>query len=217
MDALRWFFGVVARPRSYLNLAYLWLAFPLGLFYFIALSLGLSLGVGLLIVWVGILFALATLLLAWGGVLLERCQMERVLGERLGPARRPAAPPDRPETLRGWTRSVLGGSTLWKGMLFLLLKFPLGLAGWTLSVVLLATSITLALVPVAVFFGAVVTFESTAWSGLSSPLELVLASLAGCVLFAATLHLQNGMVALWRWLAQGLLAERGELAGEALA
>jgi hypothetical protein len=208
MDALRRFFAVVASPRSYLNIAYLWLAFPLGLFYFIALTLGFSLGVGLLIVWVGILFGLATLLLAWAAVLIERRQIEVVLGEPLGPARLPRAADGR-ETIGAWARSVLGSATLWKGMLFLLLKFPLGLAGWICSLVLLTTSIALALAPIAVFFGGVVSLDGVVWDGVTSPLELAIACVVGAILFVLTLHLQNGMVAVWRWLARGLLAEGG--------
>lgn len=50
----RGFFGVVAEPRSYLNIVYLLLAFPLGTFYFVFLVTGLSLGFGLIITLVGI-------------------------------------------------------------------------------------------------------------------------------------------------------------------
>ena len=48
------FFGVVARRESWLNLLYLALAFPLGLFYFIFLIVCLSVGISLVIIWVGI-------------------------------------------------------------------------------------------------------------------------------------------------------------------
>jgi hypothetical protein len=37
------FFGVAIHPQTYLNLIYLTLAFPLGLFYFILLVMGFSL------------------------------------------------------------------------------------------------------------------------------------------------------------------------------
>ncbi len=53
-SSLKAFFGVVARPRTWLNILFQWLAFPLGLFYFICLVTGLSLGIGLVIIWVGI-------------------------------------------------------------------------------------------------------------------------------------------------------------------
>jgi hypothetical protein len=90
------------------------------------------------------------------------------------------------------------------------------LAGWTLSFALLTTSIALAVVPIAVFFGGVATLGTTAWDGDTSIFELLVASLIGCLLFVATLHLQNGLVALWRWLARGLLAE-GELPAERIS
>ena len=53
-SAVSGFFRVVKRPQTWLNVLFQWLAFPLGLFYFIFLVVGLSLGLGLLVVWVGI-------------------------------------------------------------------------------------------------------------------------------------------------------------------
>ncbi len=44
------FFAVAVRPRTYGNLLYLWLGFPLGLAYFVGLTVGISAGVPLTIV-----------------------------------------------------------------------------------------------------------------------------------------------------------------------
>src|SRR6478736_1122150 len=59
------FFLAPFRLRTYANLLYLWLAFPLGLFYFVTLITGFSLGLGLLIVWVGLLVLLVMMLVVW--------------------------------------------------------------------------------------------------------------------------------------------------------
>ncbi len=48
------FFGVIARPQSYINIFYLLLAFPLGIAYFVFLVTGISVGASLIIIWVGI-------------------------------------------------------------------------------------------------------------------------------------------------------------------
>ena len=66
--------GVAVDPRSYVNIFYLLLSFPLGLFYFVFLVTGISLGVGLTIIWVGI----PILLLVLGGSWLL-CKLERAL------------------------------------------------------------------------------------------------------------------------------------------
>jgi hypothetical protein len=62
------FFGVAIWGQTYLNLLYLLLAFPLGLFYFVLLVTGFSLGFGLLILWVGVII-LVGMLVAWWDVL----------------------------------------------------------------------------------------------------------------------------------------------------
>jgi len=48
------FFKVIVSGQAYLNLFYLLVAFPLGVFYFVFLVSGLSAGVSLAIIWVGI-------------------------------------------------------------------------------------------------------------------------------------------------------------------
>jgi hypothetical protein len=58
-DPFERFFGVILRGQTYLNALYVFLAFPLGLFYFIFLVTGLSLGVGLAILWIGLIILLA--------------------------------------------------------------------------------------------------------------------------------------------------------------
>lgn len=59
-----WFFGVPFRGQTYWNLAYLLLAFPLGIAYFVVFTVGLALGVSLAILLVGFLVLGVTLLFA---------------------------------------------------------------------------------------------------------------------------------------------------------
>jgi len=63
-DIVKQFFGVVTRGETYLNIIYLLLAFPLGTAYFVFLVTGLSLGLSLLIIWVGIPILLF-MIVAW--------------------------------------------------------------------------------------------------------------------------------------------------------
>jgi hypothetical protein len=76
MSALRKvpFFGVVADPQSYLNIVYLLLGLPLGIAYFVVLVTGISLGLGLVVIWVGIPVLLLVFLISWA-----MCQFEWVL------------------------------------------------------------------------------------------------------------------------------------------
>ena len=57
----RRFLGAPLRSRTYRNLLYLLLAFPLGIVYFVGLLTGTAVGTGLLLTWVGLPILLATL------------------------------------------------------------------------------------------------------------------------------------------------------------
>ena len=73
-------FGVIARLQTWKNMAYLALAFPLGLFYFVFLVVGLALGVGLVIIWVGLPILAVVVLAWWAFAGFERLQAEHLLG-----------------------------------------------------------------------------------------------------------------------------------------
>ncbi len=130
------FFGVVVRGQSYRNLLYLFLAFPLGLFYFIFLTVGLSLGAGLLIIWIGIPILLF-MLVAWPAL----ASFERQLAISL---LRIDIPPMSREDTSGqgiWARlkAHLKNPVTWKSLVYLFAKFPIGV----LSFVVVVTSISL--------------------------------------------------------------------------
>jgi hypothetical protein len=102
---------------------------------------------------------------------------------------------------------VLGSSALWKGLLFLFIKFPLGLAGWIFSVVSLSVTLAFVAAPAIYLLGAgtvsidmeVYTIGSF-WGAL--PLSAV-----GLVGFVIALHAHRALGWLWARLAEGLLAE----------
>src|SRR5436305_4202051 len=82
--------------RSYANLAYLLLAFPLGLAYFLFLVVGLSVGFGLAIVWVGVPILFLVLLGSWGLAALERQLALGLLGAEVPPMAPPSAQTPQP-------------------------------------------------------------------------------------------------------------------------
>lgn len=124
--------------RTWGALAYVWLGFPLGLAWFVGLTVGIATGAALTIVWIGIVLLFVTFLAAWGAEGLERRLAIWLLGAKVA-ERRPR--PEGPESFRAWAKSVFTRAPLWKGLLFLALRFPLGLAGWIVSVVSLAVSV----------------------------------------------------------------------------
>ncbi|MBN2204204.1 MAG: sensor domain-containing protein [Thermoleophilia bacterium] len=189
MSALKYFFGVVARPQTWLDYVYLWLAFPLGLFYFIFLVVGLSVGLSLVIVWVGI-----PLLMLVAGAWYLFAAFERVLAREL--LRVPVAPAPRAwEAVDGvWNKIKAHFSTgsTWKDLVFLLLRLPLGIASFTIVV----TQAALA----AAFIGAPL-FEryGAPWIGgqriESAAVAFVLVPVGVLIVFA-TFHVVHG----WAWV-----------------
>jgi hypothetical protein len=202
-SALGAIFGVLARPQTYLRILHTWLAFPLGLAYFIAFVTLIALGMGLLIVWVGLLVLAFAGFLAWAAILFERTQAIWLLGVDLGPARHPmAGAKPGTEGFRMWAKSVLASSAFWKGNVFLALKFPLGLAGWIVSVVSFAVSWAFVTAPFALWFGGVIDLGP--WWVEDYPGAFLL-TLVGFVMLFLTLHLHNLMGWAWGELAKLLL------------
>ncbi|MCB9378836.1 MAG: sensor domain-containing protein [Holophagales bacterium] len=202
-------------PRTYGSLLYVWFSFPLGLLYFVGLTVGLLVGGALTLVWIGLLLVLATLLAAWVAEGLERQLANVLLGARV-PARREVPPPGA--SRRGWFGHVFFGPALWKGLLFLMLKFPLGLVGWVASVIGLAVSLSLLAVPVLYLIDpsaghGQVDIPGWFFGSFDSLADVLPWGVVGLIGLIATLHLHNALGWLWARLAEHLLGARLPEAG----
>ena len=188
---VRGFFGVLAWRQSYLNIVYLILGFPLGLAYFVVYVTGGALGVGLLIVTVGAAILLLLILAAqWLGVF-ERLLAVHLLGVPIAPGHTPW---NEGESLGRYLKAVLRNRTTWTGLLYLLMKFPLGLASWIVTIVALSVTLGLIAAPVVDAFGG----ELTLWRWVPvTTEELLLVSLIGLAMVVPVIHLLNGLAWLW--------------------
>lgn len=138
--------GRLLRDRwTYLRILYLLLAGPLGTTYFVLLITGLSVGAGLAVIGVGLVI-LALTLIGW----LFAAQFERelaihLLGAKIGPFSMPTREP-----MALWPRflKTLREPTTWKSLAYLVLEFPFGVLSFSLTLVLLGLSLSLALSPI---------------------------------------------------------------------
>ncbi len=193
------FFGVLACRQTYLNLAYLMLTFPLGIFYFVLVVTGLSLGVGLSIIGIGLLILLAVLMATRGLANWERLLGTWFLGALIPP------PEPRPES---WEhplialKKYLTDIYTWKSLAYFLVKFPLAIA--TFVVLVFLTSFTVALIsapliyrhaPVNLFFWRV-----------SRGQDALICAAIGLVFGLVSVHIVNGMAWLWRALVTRFLS-----------
>jgi hypothetical protein len=143
-DIVKRFFGVAARGQTYLNIIYLLLSFPLGTAYFVFLVTGLSLGLSLLIIWIGIPILLVMLAAWWGLVVFERQLAIWLLHVDIPPMSR--------ETASGqsaWVRlkAHLRNPVTWKGLAYLFARFPLGILSFAVSFILIALTGALVFAP----------------------------------------------------------------------
>jgi len=203
------FFGVIAEPQSYINIFYLLLAFPLGIAYFVFLVTGISVGAGLIVIWVGVSILALVLAGSWA-----MCEFERILAVSLlkediphTPRGRSAATDDQNLSalerlfIGTWRRfkSHLTSRLTWTGMLYLFLKFPLGIGSFVMVVVLV--SVTGALVGAPFYYWVDDGIDLGIWQ-VDVVWEALILTLAGIPLVFISLHLMNGAAFLSGRLAR---------------
>lgn len=184
-------FGPVAEARTYRHLLYEMISFPLGLATFVITLTGLAVGVGTAIVFVGFLIlalvlALARLLGRW-----ERSLAGSLIG---------AAFLDRPGPASRRLPALLTDQRSWFAAAYFILRFPLVVAGFVASMIMLSSTLAVAAPLLYAVFPLVVNGER-----VTSSEEALLVSLGGCVVFLLAAHLVNGIAAVIRSLAEAML------------
>lgn len=139
---MRGFLAAPVRPQTYRNLAYLLLAFPLGIAYVVFVSVGLSLGVGLSVLVVGVPILALTVAgaLVVGGV-------ERRLTAWLLDVDVPGRTDVDGEGWRGRLWELVTDGPTWGAVVYLPLKFVVGTVALVLTMNALVTGVALLLVP----------------------------------------------------------------------
>ena len=196
-------FGVLIEPASYRNILYLLLGLPLGTLYFTVIVTLLSVGAGIMVV---ALLGIPMLIGLWyvnrAFMRIERGLAVGLLGEQIDPV---PPTPAWPGGLWRHFKSVIGDRYGWKGMLYLLLRFPVGVFTFTLAVTLVSTSLGLTFAPAYMWtsdeidinlFG-MTTVDPFPWSFVLVPI--------GIIMTFVSLHLMNALATLCgRWTRSAL-------------
>ncbi len=190
------FFGVVVRAQSYRNFAYLALSFPLGLGYFIFLVTGLSVGVSLIIIWVGIPILLLTLAGWWVMGMFERQLVIRLLGVDIPPMTRLT------ESGSVWARlkAHVRNPVTWKCLVYLFAEFPFGVAALS---VLATTAFLAAFVATPVIYPWV-DWNIGSWE-IDTLGEAFIWPVPGLLAALILMHVMNGMAYVWARFARLML------------
>lgn len=190
--------GVVS--STWFAFLHLLLNLPLGILYFVVLVTGVALGLGLLVTLIGIPILIGTgwMVRTLGNI--ERARLNGFLGTTLRDPYRPAVP----ET--GWIARLFAigrDPATWRDFLFLMLRLPMGIFTFTVTVATWAVALGLLGSPVAYWFGMFrVYFGGWTFTG---PLAATIATCVGVVMTLLAFGITRGLARLEAVLAAALL------------
>jgi len=194
------YFDPLFDRRSYTNLLYLIMSFPLGLLYFIFLITGFSLGLGLSFVLIGIPLLAVVIMLTWLAVGFERILANTLLGTNL-----PVLPSFNTDTSEdGLAKKLLAtfkrmGTV--RGIIYLFAKLPFGIFAFMASVMTLAFSFSFVAAPLFQQADTAGTFTyniATLWGAL-------IVSGIGVLIAPLLLRITNGITYVWTRFAVAML------------
>jgi two-component system phosphate regulon sensor histidine kinase PhoR len=134
---------IAQRKQTYTNMLYLLLTFPLGLVYFILVVLGISLGIGLLVLIIGLPLILLFLIIWWQLAVFERAMTIAWLHITIPPLSVAHAAKG---SWLGQVQVRLTNAMTWKTLAYLFLKFPFGVLAFSLLITLGTLMLALGLV-----------------------------------------------------------------------
>ena len=200
-------FGPVIAPRTYVRAVRLLLMFPLGLAYFIGLTVALSVGGALIWTIVGPLVLIPTLFLTrWAGDA-EAWVVRYVAQIEL---RRPPTAIEPGQAALSQLRTRLIDRNTWTGLVYLFVQFPLGLAMFVGMVVMSAVAGAFISAPLLLAFTDV-EFELEWFASADNTWREGLALVpVGLVIFLVEVHLVNAASALHALWARLMLGSRAK-------
>ncbi len=196
------FFGVYMDPHAWGALLFMLIAFVTGIIYFTWAVTGLSLSLSLMILIIGVPFAILFLLSVRGLALLEGRLVEALLGIRM--PRRPLFSHQGMNWLDR-LKALLTDKATWLMLVYMLIQFVLGTVYFVVIVIVLSFSLTFIAIPFmqvfldqAVINMGDVRYFAPIWS---YPLFV----LAGILLWTIFMHIARGIGQLHGKMAKWLL------------
>ncbi|MEV4252035.1 sensor domain-containing protein [Spirillospora sp. NPDC049652] len=202
------------RPVAMLRTPVTWLAVPqaplafgLGLFWFAALAVGLTLSLALSALWVGLLMLVAMVVLWRGGAMLERRLLRVTFGLRIADPYRPL-PPGRDVFAK--MRALAADPATWKDLVYLGLMLPLAMAEFVVWTLFWAPIALLVLSPVLVPGSPGMQYVVGPVSiYIRDPLSGLWATAVGLVLVVPALYATRAMAIAHSLWARTLLGASG--------
>ncbi len=132
------FFGIFADAGAWGSLMYMIFALVTGIIYFTWAVTGISIGLSMIVLIIGIPIIIIFLYSVRGIAFIEGRIVEALLGERM-----PRRSRFTDKNVKLWDRikNLLTDRSTWSGILYLILQLPLGIIYFSLMITLIATSI----------------------------------------------------------------------------
>ena len=199
------FFSVIGNSQTYLNMLYLLLSFILGIFYFVILVTGISLGFGLIITLIGIPLLVGVIFLWKEFAYFERDQAIHILGMKL--------PLKKQKKIKGFWRRLWRGIKepfTWKSLGYLFLKFPLGIFSFVLLVTLLSVSLSFIAIPFGYYLTNIQTLIASSCAdsfcfAINNGFSSIILGVIGVFFLFISLHVFNWIAKISGLLTKGLL------------
>ncbi len=190
-------FQPLVQRQSYLNILYTLLAYPLGIVYFTALVVGLTLTVGFLI---SVLALLATVVMVWVFSTFERHLALWLLNVDIPKAQAPIV---TNQNVGAQIGAYLLNVSTWKSVVYLLVKLPIGVLSFSVVVFLIALTVSLLIAPLTLIYPEQV-IHYFGWK-IDTLNKALIASLLGLGIGVISIHVLNGLAFLQGQFARLML------------
>ncbi len=189
--------------ENFLNqVIYPLLSFPFSIIYFICMIVGLSLGLGFIITLVGIPLLIGT---AAAATLL--CKYERIFtNSLLGTGILPLSKVETPSGIWLAFKTRFSDERTWSRIVYLILKFPLNIIGFAVTVTLIFSTVLLLITPVVYRYAWFQTLDLGAYQITSLPNAFV-ASLLGILIGIFSFYIIKGLAVFFGKIAQVALSD----------
>jgi len=180
------FFGIFADAGAWGSLIYMIFALVTGIIYFTWAVTGISIGMSMIILIIGIPIIILFLYSVRGLSFIEGRIVEALLGERMP---RRARFTDKNVKLWDRIKELFTDRSTWSGILYLVLQLPLGIIYFSLMITLIATSIASIFAPIMYLIWDIPIIQTGNMEYYLPNWLLPLMTIAGFLLLTITMHI----------------------------
>lgn len=201
-SALSRFFGIFADAGAWGSLIYMIFAMVTGIIYFTWAVTGISIGMSMIFLIIGIPIIILFLYSVRGIAFVEGRIVEALLGERM-----PRRSKFTNKNVKLWDRikNLLTDRTTWTGILYMILQLPIGIIYFTVMTIILTMSIAIIFAPLVQLIWDISIIQTGSFEYYIPNWVLPLMTVAGFLFLTVTMHIAKFVGKLHGKYAKALL------------